>query len=202
MVCMKSGEELYCNIYQSPILPRVTLLPNLNHEKSDDRENEVRKHRETCGSNRVDFRIPGIPHSEVEQVESNRKEKFRQLIEQFESHPNRNMFFMDFKKSEEINHFSRESKDLITEMGNNEIFEFCETSSRRQCSDCALYWEIGVVYCTCGKCLQPTAMNRQYNKDRFDSLSIPGYVIRRTNLEVLGMVNHCVKQCVTKHVIC
>ena len=42
-----------------------------------------------------------------------------------------------FQKSEEINHFSRKSKDLITEMGNNEIFEFYETSSKRQCSDCA-----------------------------------------------------------------
>ena len=33
------------------------------------------------------------------------------------------------KKSEEISHFSREVKDLIFEMGNNEIFEFYETSS-------------------------------------------------------------------------
>ena len=81
-------------------------------------------------------------------------------------------------KSEEINHISQESEDLITEMGNNEIFEFYETSSKRQCPDCALHWEIGIVYCTCGKCLQPAAMNRQYNKDRFDSLTIPGYVIK------------------------
>ena len=40
-------------------------------------------------------------------------------------------------KSEEINHFSQESKDLITEMRNNEIFEFCEISSKRQRPDCA-----------------------------------------------------------------
>ena len=34
--------------------------------KSDDRENEVHQHRETCGSDHcVDFRIPGIPHSAV-----------------------------------------------------------------------------------------------------------------------------------------
>ena len=89
------------------------------------------------------------------------------------------MLLKDFNKSEDINHFSREWKDLITEMSNNEIFEFYETSSKRQCSDCALYLEIGIVYCTCGKCLQPTAMNRQYNKDRFDALSILGYVIKK-----------------------
>ena len=122
-------------------------MPNSQHvlkdvlvsesRKSDDRENEVHQHRETCGSDHcVDFRIPGIPHSAVEQVEANRKERVRRLIEQFESHPNRNILLKDCKKSEII-HFSQESKELITEMGNNEIFEFYETSSKRQCPDCA-----------------------------------------------------------------
>ena len=84
----------------------------------------------------------------------------RRSIEQFESHPNRNMLLKDFEKSEEINHFSQESKDLTTEMGNNEIFEVCEISSKRQCPDCAWNGVIGFVYCTCWKCMQPTAMNR------------------------------------------
>ena len=48
------------------------------------------------------------------------------------------MLLKDFEKSEEINHFSQESKDLITEMGNYEIFEFYETSSKRQCPDLRL----------------------------------------------------------------
>ena len=171
VVCMKTREELYCRIYKSPRLPRVTLVPNSQHfqkdvhEKSDDREKEVHQHRGTCGSDHcVDFRIPGIPHSAVEQVETNRKEKVRRLIEQFESHLNRNMLLKDFEKSEEINHFSQESKDLITEMGNNEIFEFYKTSWKRQCPDCAAHWEIGIVYCTCGKCMQPSERNRQLNK--------------------------------------
>ena len=89
------------------------------------------------------------------------------------------MLLKDFEKSEGINHFSQESKALITDVGNNEIFEFYETASKRQCPDCAFFWAIGIVYCTCGKCMQPSAMNRQYNKDRFDSLSIPGYVMEK-----------------------
>ena len=89
------------------------------------------------------------------------------------------MLLRDFEKSEEINHFSKESKDLISEIGNTEIFEFYETSSKRQCPDCAFYWEIGIVHCTCGKCMQPTEKSRQLNKDRFDILSIPGYVIKK-----------------------
>ena len=66
-----------------------------------------------------DFRIPGIPHSAVGQVETNREEKVRRLIDQFESHRNRIMLLKDYKKSEEINQFSQESKDWINEMGSN-----------------------------------------------------------------------------------
>ena len=89
VVCMKTGEELYCKVCQSHRLHRVTLVPNSQAEKdvlitdsrkSDDRENEVHKHRETCDSNRVDFRIPSIPHSTAQQVETKRKEKVRRLI--------------------------------------------------------------------------------------------------------------------------
>ena len=55
VVYMKSGEELYCKVYQSPRLPRVTLVPNSHHalkdvlitdsRKSDDLVKEVHKHR-------------------------------------------------------------------------------------------------------------------------------------------------------------
>ena len=63
-------------------------------------------------------------------IETNRKEKVRHLIEQFASYPNSYMLPKDFEKSEEIKRFSQESKDLIAEMGINEIFEFYETSSK------------------------------------------------------------------------
>ena len=39
--------------------------------------------------------------------------------------------------------------------------------------------EVGIVYCTCGKCLLPTEKNQQMNKERFDVLSFPGYVITK-----------------------
>ena len=156
---MKTGEE--------PRLPRVTLLPNPQHcrkdllitdaRESDDFASEKHEHTRTCRGN-IDYRIPGIPHSTVEQVDTNRKETVRRFIEQFDNHPNRNVLLKDFVK---INHFSEELKDLITDMGNNEIFEFYKTSSKRQCPDCASYWKIGSVYCTCGKCMQPTEKSRQ-----------------------------------------
>ena len=83
------------------------------------------------------------------------------------------------KKTEEFNPFSEKSKKLITDMGNAEIFELCETSSKKHCPDCALYWEVDIIYCTCGKCMQPTERNRQLNKARYDVLSIPGYVVKK-----------------------
>ena len=114
----------------------------------------------------------------VEQVDTNRKETVRRFVEQFDNHPSRNVLLKDFEKSEEINHFSEESKDLITDMGNNEIFEFCKTSSKRQCPELRLMLEnwyrrlhMRKMHAAFGK--------RVDNKDRYDSLSIPGYVIKK-----------------------
>ena len=66
-------------------------------------------------------------------------------------------------------------------MGNTEFFELCEISSKIQRPDRSLYWEVGTVYCTCGKCMQPSERNRQSDKARSDVLSITGYVIIEKN---------------------
>ena len=64
-------------------------------------------------------------------------------------------------------------------MGNTEIFELCETSSKKQCPDCALYWEIDIVYCSCGRSLKPSQKTKQFDKKNCKALSIPGYVIKK-----------------------
>ena len=83
VVCMKTGEEVYCKIYQSPRLPRVALEPNrsiiVRIHLTQMRENPTTMKaksvctRGTCRGN-IDYRIPGIPHSTVEQVDTHRKE--------------------------------------------------------------------------------------------------------------------------------
>ena len=85
----------------------------------------------------------------------------------------------DLNKTEEFNSFSEKSKELITSMGNTEHFELCETSSKIQCADCSSHLEVDTVYCTCGKCMQPSERNQQLKEARYDGLSIPGYVIKR-----------------------
>ena len=103
----------------------------------------------------------------------------QKLIHQFETHPNRESPMTDLDKNQKFNPFSEKSKELIRSMGNTEYFEMCEITSKIQCQDCLSFWEIGIVYCTFCKCLQPSDRNRQLNKDRYVVLSIPSYVIKK-----------------------
>ena len=97
VVYMKTGEDLYCKVHQSPRLPRVVPTPNLQRVRQDPSNLEARKstdhqseqsvkYRETCRGN-VDYRIPGIPHSTVQKEDSNRKGIVKKLIQQFENQP-------------------------------------------------------------------------------------------------------------------
>ena len=53
-------------------------------------------------------------------------------------------------------------------------------STSRCAHDCSTYWTTGIENCTCGTCLRPSDEIRKLNKDRFDVLSIPNYVIKNT----------------------
>ena len=86
----------------------------------------------------MNYRIPVF--SAVEQ----REDKVKQLFKKFENHPNKESFLQHFKWMKEINKFSEESQDLIVDMNNTEIFEFCETSSKQQCPYNNFYWEAGI----------------------------------------------------------
>ena len=104
-----------------------------------------------------------------------------QLFEKFENHSNKESFLQDFKQTKEINKFSKESQDLIADMNNKGIFELCETSSKQQCLDCNFFWEVGIVYCTCGRCLRISRSEKEVDKSNNDVVSIPGNVIKKNN---------------------
>ena len=55
----------------------------------------------------------------------------------------------------------------------------CEISPKIQCSYFLTYCAKGMVYCRCGTCLESTDKTRKMNRDRFDTLSIPNYVIKK-----------------------
>ena len=48
-------------------------------------------------------------------------------------------------------------------MGNVELFELCETIPKVQCSECLLYCNQGIVYCTCGHLLKESEASRNFH---------------------------------------
>ena len=105
----------------------------------------------------IDFRIPGLPHSVVEQAENYR---VRELVKKIENHPHRQSLQRDLQQNKAYNPLSATSKKMIQDMGNVELFELFETDPKTQCKECLSYWSEGIVYCTCGHLLKEILANR------------------------------------------
>ena len=60
-----------------------------------------------------------------------------------------------------------------------EVFELCETIPKVQCKEFLLYWNQGIVYCTCGHLLRENQSSRSILQWTLDLLSIPNYVIKK-----------------------
>ena len=126
----------------------------------------------------IDFRVSGLPHAVVKEAENFR---VRELVKKIECHPHRQALQADLQQNNVYNPFSNNSKAMIREMGNVELFELCETIPKVQCSQCLL-WNKGVIYCTCGQFLVENESRSLFHKLRLDALSIPQYVIKKRSL--------------------
>ena len=121
----------------------------------------------------MDFKIPGLPHSIVKQLQS---ASVRELIQKIENHPNRHALQRDLQQSQSLNPFSQESKQMIHEVANIELCEVLDTEPKTQCKVCLSYWDIGIVYCTCGHFLRKgTEEKKKFIQYTMDSISIPDY---------------------------
>ena len=98
----------------------------------------------------IDFRIPGQSHAVVKETEHLR---VQELVKKIENHSHREALHDDLQQNNVYNPFSKNSKEMIRELGNVELFELCETIPKVQCSHCLLCWNQGIVYCICGQCL-------------------------------------------------
>ena len=137
---------------------------NLSHEKIMVNEADM------------DFRIPGLPHSVVKHAQST---SVRELIQKIENHPDRHALQQDLRQNQAYNPFSPESKKMIQDVGNIELFESLETEPKTQCTACLSYWNVGIVCCTCGHLLKETEVNRNIVKYTMDLVSLPEYVIKK-----------------------
>ena len=82
--------------------------------------------------------------------------------------------------NETYNRISQESKQMIHEVGNIELCELLDTEPKTQCKVCLSYWDIGIVYCTCGHFLRiGTEENKKFVQYTMDLLSIPNYYIKK-----------------------
>ena len=124
----------------------------------------------------IDFRLPGLSHADVKEAEHFRVEE---LVKKIESHPHREALQADLQQNNVYNPSSNNSKAMIRELGNAELFELCETIPKVQCSQCLLNLNQGVIYCTCGHLLVESESTRNFNKLRLDALSIPHCVIKK-----------------------
>ena len=125
----------------------------------------------------MDFRIPGLPHSVVKHAQST---SVRKLIHKIENHPDRHALQRDLRQNQAFHPFSPESKKMIQDVGHIELFGLFETDPKTQCTACLSYWNVGIVYCTCGHSLQKeTEANRGFVTYTMDFLSIAEQVIKK-----------------------
>ena len=125
----------------------------------------------------IDFNIPGVPHSAVKQSHG---ANVRDLIQMIENHPHRHALQSDLQQRQRFNPFSQESIDMIREVGNIELCELFDMEPKAQCKVCLSYWDVGIVYCTCGHFLRNgTEENKNFVQHTIDLLSIPNYYIKK-----------------------
>ena len=124
----------------------------------------------------IDFWVPGLSHAVVKEAEHFR---VQELVKKIESHPHREALQADLQQNIVYKQFSNNSKAMIRELGNVELFELSETKPKVQCSHCLLYWNQGIAHCTCGQFLVESESRRKFNELRLDALSIPHYVIKK-----------------------
>ena len=125
----------------------------------------------------MDFRIPGQPISVVKLAQST---SVRQLIQKIENHPDRHALQQDLRQNQSLNPFSPESNQMIQDVGNIELCELLETEPKTQCTVCLSYWNIGILYCTCGHFLhKERGANQEFINYTMDLLSVPEYVIKK-----------------------
>ena len=125
----------------------------------------------------MNFKIPGLPHSVAKQAH---RASVRELIQKIENHPHRHALQRDLRPSHSFNPFSPESKQMIHEVGKFELCELLETEPKMQCKVCLTYWDIGIVYYSCGHFLRKgREENQKFIKYTMDLLSIHDYYMKK-----------------------
>ena len=119
---MKTKEQFH---QRESSRPRVVLRANSQCVLQDPPRQVARSSWETqsdaqsfrgTGCNIVDYRVPGISFSTVQQKDEQRQQTVAKLIEKFESHQYKEQFLKDMSPTQKINRFSEASQKLLKDM--------------------------------------------------------------------------------------
>ena len=97
---------------------------------SSNADNEL--NRATDEEN-IDFNIPGVPNSTVKRSHG---VNVQNLIQKIENHPHRHALQSDLQQHRQFNPFSKESKDMIRDVGDIELCELFDVEPNAQCKVC------------------------------------------------------------------
>ena len=146
-------------------------------EYRDTASSNANKFNLAIDEENIDFNISGVPNAMVKRSHG---VNVHNLIQKIENHPQRRSLQSDLQQHRAFNHFSKKTKDAITAAGNTELCEIVVVEPKSQCRACLTYWDVGIVYCTCGHFLRDdTTENKKYIASVLDLFSIPNFYIRK-----------------------
>ena len=135
-------------------------------EHRDTASFNANKFNRAIDEENIDFNIPGVPNSTVKRSHG---VNVQNLIQKIENHPQRQALQSDLQQHRRFNPFSKESQDVIKAAGNIELCELLDVEPKAQCKACLAYWDVGIVYYTCGHFLRGgTKENKKYIKFTLD----------------------------------
>ena len=93
-----------------------------HHSKESEGYGETRSEEfgETRSGN-IDFRIQGLPHSTVQREDDVRIETVKKLIDQFETHPNRESLKAHLEKNQKVQSVQREDEGINSQHGKHGV---------------------------------------------------------------------------------
>ena len=121
---------------QSCVPVSVELVDKYEDKDEDVADDQTRTARPAFGQEPtqveeidIDFRVPGLSHAVVKEAENFR---VQELVKKIESHLHRQELQADLQQNNVYNPFN--SKAMIRELGNVELFGLCEKVPKVQCS--------------------------------------------------------------------
>ena len=184
-VCMKTKEELYHKVCQSPRLPRIVLKPNSQSGQQDQPDQDARKssdHQSASGSYgkpaaaTLTFEYQAYLSTTTHESQRNGQKVDSAVREP----PEQEFFLQDLNKTEEIDTFSEKSKKVDHRTwAIRRSSSFAKHLPRNNAPIVHYIGKLALYTGHVGTCPIPSQSTKKLDKKNCDTLLIPGYVIQK-----------------------